>query len=167
MLLWMIKAGISPGLNFHILGATLLTLMFGWPLAVVAGSVVLLAVTADGLSGWQTFSVNALLMSALPAGVTWGIYRAVDRFLPKNLFLYIFLCGFFGAALAMAATGLVSTTLFAVNGTYTLDHLLTQYLPFYLLMVFPEAVITGSIIALLVVYRPHWVATYDENAYLR
>jgi len=167
MVLWMIKAGITPGLNFHILGATLLTLMFGWPLAIVAGGVVLMAVTIDGMSGWQAFSVNALLMTGLPVGVTWGVYRLVERLLPRNLFLYIFLCGFFGAVLAMAATGIVSTALFAASGAYSLDHLLNQYLPFYLLMVFPEAVITGSLISMLVVYRPHWVATYDEDAYLR
>ena len=167
MLLWTIKAGITPGLNFHILGATLLTLMFGWPLAIIAGGVVLAAVTLDGLTGWQAFSVNALLMIGLPVGVTWAVYRLVERLLPRNLFLYIFLCGYFGAALAMAATGLVSTALYAVSGTYSLDHLFSQYLPFYLLMVFPEAVITGSLIAMLVVYRPQWVATYDENAYLR
>ena len=76
MVLWTIKAGITPGLNFHILGATLLTLMFGWPLAIVAGGVVLMAVTIDGMSGWQAFSVNALLMTGLPVGVTWGVYHA-------------------------------------------------------------------------------------------
>ncbi len=34
LLLWGLKAGVSPGLGFHHLGATLFTLMFGWPLAV-------------------------------------------------------------------------------------------------------------------------------------
>lgn len=167
MVLWSIKAGVAPGLNFHFLGATLLTLLFGWPLAVIAVSVVLLAVTFYGMSGWQAFSVNALLMGMLPAAITWLVFRLVDRFLPKHLFLYIFLCGFFGAALAMATTGLVSTAVFAASGAYSVDHLLQQYLPFYLLMVFPEAIITGSLVALLVVYHPEWVATYDEDAYLR
>jgi len=166
MVLWTIKAGITPGLNFHFLGATLLTLMFGWPLAIIAMSVVVLAVTLNGMSGWQVLSINALLMGVLPVSVTWLIYRLVDRYLPRHLFIYIFLCGFFGAALAMAVTGLVSTGLFVLGDVYSFDHLLQQYLPFYLLMVFPEAIITGTCITLLVVYRPHWVETYDEDAYL-
>ena len=31
MLLWTLRAGVVPGLNFHLLGATLLVLMFGVP----------------------------------------------------------------------------------------------------------------------------------------
>jgi uncharacterized membrane protein len=166
MALWSLKAGVLPGLNFHFLGASLLTLMFGWPLAVVAMSIVLLAVTLNGMSGWETFSVNALLMGALPAAVTWGVFRLADQYLPRHLFIYIFVCGFFAAALAMAATGLASTAVFALSGTYSLDHLLQHYLPYYLLMMFPEAIFTGSFVALLVVYRPSWIWTYDEDEYL-
>jgi uncharacterized membrane protein len=167
MVMWSLKAGVLPGLNFHYLGATLLTLIFGWPLAVIALSLVLVASTLNGASGWQAFPVNALVMGMLPAGVTWLVFRFMDRFLPKNLFIYIFVCGFFGAALGMAATGLASTVLYVVSGVYGLDDLLSHYLPYYLLMVFPEAIITGSLVALLVVYHPQWVATYDEDAYLR
>jgi len=166
MVVWTLKAGVMPGLNFHILGTSLLTLMFGWLLAVVAISATLLAATLSGMSGWQTFSLNALLMGALPAAVTWGIFRLVERLLPRNLFIYIFLSGFFGAALAMAATGVVSTALFALTGTYSLDHLAQQYLPYYLLMVFPEGILTGTFVALLAVYRPEWIWTYDEDSYL-
>lgn len=167
MVLWTLNAGILPGLNFHILGTSLLTLMYGWLLAVVAVSVTLLAVTIAGMGGWEAFSINALLMGALPATVTWSVYRLVERLLPRHLFLYIFLCGFLGALLAMAATGLVSTVLFAVTGAYGLDQLLQQYLPYYLLMVFPEGILTGTFVALLVVYRPEWIWTYDEDAYLK
>ncbi len=166
MVMWSIKAGISPGLNFHYLGATLLTLVFGWPLALVGMGLVLAAVSLNGLGGWQAYSMNALLMGAVPVAVSWVSYRLVDRLLPKNLFVYIFLCGFFGAALAMAATGLMSTAVFAVSETYSLEFLQDHYLPFFLLMVFPEAIITGSFVALLTVYRPEWVATYDEDAWL-
>ena len=167
MVLWHIKAGVSPGLNFHILGGTLLLLMFGAPLAMLGAVLVLAVVTFNGLGGWQVFSVNALLMGALPIAVSWMIWQLVVRTLPSNLFIYIFVCGFFAAALAMATTGLVSTLLFATSGVYSLDHLLTQYLPYYLLMIFPEAILTGSFVALLTVYRPHWIVTFDAERTLR
>jgi len=135
-------------------------------LALLAHGLVLLAVTFAGFSGMQAYSVNVLLMGVLPAFVTWGIYRAAGRWLPRHLFIYIFVCGFFGAAASMAATGMASTTLFLLSGAYPLDVLLQHYLPFYLLMVFPEAILTGSFVALLVVYRPHWIWTYDEHRML-
>jgi len=166
LVLWQLRAGVQPGLNFHILGAGLLTLMFGWPLAVLAISLVLLAVAVSGPGGWQAFSVNALLMGLLPALVTWGVYRVCDRWLPRHLFVFIFVCGFFGAALSMAATGLASSALFVLSGAYPLDVLLQHYLPYYLLMVFPEAILTGSFVALLVVYRPQWIWSWDERRYL-
>jgi uncharacterized membrane protein len=167
MVLWQIKAGVSPGLNFHILGSTLLLLMFGAPLAMLGVALVLCAVTLNGFGGWQAYSVNALLMGALPIWISWTVWRLVERFLPSNLFIYIFVCGFSAAALSMAATGLSSTTVFALSGAYSLDHLLSHYLPFYLLMVFPEAILAGSFVALLTVYRPHWIVTYDEDKMLR
>ncbi|HCU54006.1 MAG TPA: hypothetical protein DIC36_06915 [Gammaproteobacteria bacterium] len=167
LVLWQLQAGVLPGLNFHILGAALFTLMFGWPLAMVASSLVLLAVTTAGAGGWQAYSINALLMGVLPATVSWLVYRAVYRWLPRHLFVYIFACGYFGAALAMAATGLVSAGVFALSGVYPLEELLQHYLPYYLLMVFPEAILTGSFVALLAVYRPEWIWTYDEAATLR
>lgn len=166
MVLWTLKAGVMPGLNFHFLGASLLTLMFGGLLATLGISIVLLGITLSGMGGWETFPVNALLMGALPAAVTTGIYRLAERFLPRHLFVYIFVCGFFGAALAMAVTGLASTALYVASGVYGLDYLLQHYLPYYFLMMFPEAIFTGSFVALLVVYRPQWIWTYDEDAYL-
>ena len=166
MVLWTLKAGVMPGLNFHFLGASLLTLMFGGLLATVGISIVLVGVTLSGMGGWEVFPVNALLMGALPAAVTLGVYRLVHRFRPRNLFIYIFVCGFFGAALAMAVTGLASTAVYWLSGVYSIDDLLQHYLPYYLLMMFPEAIFTGSFVALLVVYRPQWIWTYDEDAYL-
>jgi len=167
LVLWQLQAGVKPGLNFHILGVSLLTLMFGRPPAMIAISLVLLAVTVASSGGWQVYSINALLMGVLPAAVTWEVYRLFIRWLPKHLFVYIFVCGFFGAALAMAATGLASAGVFVLSGVYPLDELMQQYLPYYLLMVFPEAILTGSFVAMLTVYRPEWIWTYDETVALR
>lgn len=48
----------------------------------------------------------------------------------------------------------------------TWHDLSTTYLPFYLLMAWSEALTTGVIITLMVVYRPPWVATFDDKAYI-
>lgn len=171
MVLWSIKTGVKPGLNFHVLGATALTLMFGWPLALIALALVILGTTAaaalDGQTAWQAVSINFLVMAAVPVGVSHGIFRLVDRHLPNHFMIYVFLCGFFGAALSMAATGLVATAVMAASGTYALDYLTSHYLPYFILMGWSEAILTGMAVTLMAVYRPTWVSTFDDTRYLQ
>lgn len=163
--LWLIKTGIKPGLNFHLLGATTLTLMFRPLFALFALALVIAAITL-----WQgeyaAFAANFLIMGALPVAVSWAIYRFVDRRLPNHLFVYVFLNAFFGAAVAISAVGLVSTAFAALSGVYPLPYLLREYLPYYLLMAWSEAFLSGMIVTLMIVYKPEWVATFDDKRYI-
>ncbi len=163
--LWMIKTGVKPGLNFHMLGATLLTLMFRARFALIALGLI---VTANTLHNgeFNAFPANFLIMAAVPVGVSWSIYSLADSRLPNHLFIYVFINAFFASALAAFAVGLTSTTFFAVSGAYPLDYLLEEYLPFYFLMAWAEAFATGMMMTLMVVYRPEWVSTFDDRRYL-
>jgi uncharacterized membrane protein len=91
----------------------------------------------------------------------------LPRWLPKNFFVYVFVHGFFNAGIAMACTGVVSSLAFLAGGVYSWERLASGYLPVYLLMVFPEAIFTGSAITLMVVYRPAWVDSFDDEQYLQ
>jgi uncharacterized membrane protein len=163
--LWLIKTGIKPGLHFHMLGATALTLMFRPGFALLALALVTLAVTL--LSGeYNALPANILIMGAVPVAVSWGIFRLADRRFINHLFVYIFVNAFFGAALAIAAVGLASTAFAAATGAYPLAYLLDEYLPYYLLMAWAEAFATGMLVTLMVVYKPQWVATFDDRRYL-
>lgn len=163
--LWLIQAGIRPGLDFHLLGATALTLMFRPLFALLA-----LGLITTAISLWNgqyaAFAVNWMIMGALPVGISWAIYRLVDGKLPNHLFIFIFLNAFFGAAVAIMAVGLASTAFSALAGVYPLDYLLEEYLPYYLLMAWGEAFATGMLVTLLVIWRPGWVATFDDRRYL-
>ncbi len=162
---WQVRAGIKPGLNLHLLGATLLTLMFGPWLALIALLLVLLITTFYN-GAWDAFAVNGLILGVVPVTISWLIYRVADSRLNNHLFIYIFVNAFLGAALAIMATGLAATVFLSVAGDYTWHDLSTTYLPFYLLMAWSEALTTGVIITLMVVYRPNWVATFDDKAYI-
>jgi uncharacterized membrane protein len=81
--------------------------------------------------------------------------------------VYVFIHGFFNAGIAMACTGIVSSLGFLLGGVYRWDQLASDYLSIYLLMVFPEAILTGSAISLMVVYRPAWVASFDDEQYIK
>lgn len=164
--LWSLRAGISPGLNFHLLGVTLLTLMFGWPLAVVGSTLVLLIITLNGAGGWDTFALNALLMGVLPASISLGVLRLAERSLPPNFFVYVMVNAFFTGTLTMIATTLLAAGLFVLSGTYSLAQLGYEYLPFLLLMIFPEGLLNGGLMTMLVGLRPQWVATFDDARYI-
>ncbi|HNQ04095.1 MAG TPA: energy-coupling factor ABC transporter permease [Thiobacillaceae bacterium] len=163
--LWLIKTGIKPGLAFHLLGATALTLMFRPLFALLSVGLITAA-----LSVWQgefaAFAVNWLMLGALPVGVSWSIFRLVDGRLPNHLFIYIFLNAFFGAAVAILMVGLFSTAFIALSGAYSLDYLRGEYLPYFLLIAWSEAFLTGMLITIMVVWRPEWVATFDDHRYL-
>ncbi|BAN36034.1 putative integral membrane protein [Sulfuricella denitrificans skB26] len=167
MALWSVKTGIKPGLNFHLLGTTAMTLMFGPRLALIGLSIVLTAVTLAGMSGWQGYGWNGLIMGALPVAVSYGIYWLADRKLPNHLFVYIFLNAFFGGALAMAAAGLGGTLLLQLSGAYPPAYLYHDYLPYFILIAWSEAVTTGMAITLMAVYSPLWLSTFDDARYLR
>lgn len=162
---WQIKASIQPGLNLHLLGATALTLLFGPWFAILALTLTLLLSTVwDG--AWQAFAVNGLLMVVLPVMVSWWIYRLVDSKLPNHFFIYVFFNAFFGAGATIAVMSFAASWMLALAGAYPLHYLLGNYLPYYLLMAWSEAMTTGMIITVLVVYRPHWVATFDDKHYI-
>jgi len=61
MFLWTIRGGLAPGLGVHLLGATVLTLMFGWRLALLAMALALAGTAVYGLVGWTTLGVNGLV----------------------------------------------------------------------------------------------------------
>lgn len=167
LLLWSIKTGIRPGLNFHLLGATLMTLMFGARLAMVGLAVVLLGVTLAGMAGWSALGVNWLLTGMLPVTLSYLIYATVDRKLPNHLFVYIFVNAFIGAGAVILGTGLVTTLLLALSGTYASLYLTENYLPYYILMGWSEAMLTGMAVTLMTAFRPTWLSTFSDVRYLK
>jgi uncharacterized membrane protein len=169
-LMWSMKAGVKPGLNLHLLGVTAFTLMFGRQLALVGLSIVLAAMTynasLNGVQAWQPFALNALVLVVFPVFVAHAILRAVERWLPANIFIFIFIAAFFGAAFCVIATGAFASLLLLLSGAYPLDLLLAEYFPFYLLLGFAEAWLNGAAITLMVVYYPRWVGSFDDRRYL-
>lgn len=170
VLVWSMQAGVKPGLNLHLLGATMFALMFGRQLAIVGLSVVLAGVTLNGglqgQEGWLAYGLNALVLAVFPVLLADGIRRRVERFLPANLFVFIFASAFFGAALTVMATGLLASALLWLAAVYPAPTLLDDYLPYYFLLAFAEAWLNGALITLMVVYAPHWVGSFDDRRYL-
>jgi len=165
-LLWSVKAGVRPGLSLHLLGASVFVLACGPWLAFLGLCAVLAGVTLNGDAGWQGYALNALLMAGVGVAVAYAVQRSVERFLPQQLFVYIFANGFLTAALTVIGVGILSSLLLGLAGVYAWDYLWAEYFPYFLLLGFAEAWLSGMLMTLFVVYRPSWVSTFDDRHYL-
>ncbi|OOZ41546.1 hypothetical protein BOW53_03285 [Solemya pervernicosa gill symbiont] len=166
LLLWSMRAGVLPGLEFHCLGVTLLVLMFGWRYALLSISLVLVGTALNGAAQWLALPLNALLLGGVPIAVSHLLLRFSVRYLPKNFFVYILFCGYLSAALAFAAGVLSSTLVLALSGAYSFERIGGEYLIFIPMMLFAEALLTGMLISALVLNKPEWVTSFDDRRYL-
>ena len=166
LFLWRVRIGIVPGLPIHLLCLTTLTLMFGVPLAVIAGAILTAATCLMGFAVWPAWPGQFLAFGAVPVVVTWLVLAASRRFLPPNLFIYIFVCAFFGAAASMFAAMAVNSLLLLGLDQVAFDKLTREYLSIAPLMMFPEAFINGLIVTVLVVFKPGWIPSFDDEVYL-
>lgn len=149
------------GVMLHLTGASIATLVLGArPALVVMGLASLSGVLLG--AAWHGWAMDFLVTGALPVAVTAAASRAARRWLPHNIFVYIMGNGFFAAMLATAASVLAKFAVAAVLGSRSA----AAYLAATPLLMFAEAFLTGTLIALIVVYRPQWCATFDDRVYL-
>lgn len=166
LLLWGIKAGISPGLGFHHLGATLFTLMFGWPLAIIGLTTIMLASVLLQHNELIGLGVNGCLSIIIPVFMSYMVLKISQKYLPDNFFIYIFVVAFFGAGIAVAASRLSSIMLLSLVNAYPNVKLIEESLLYTPLFMFPEMFVTGMLISIFVVYKPEWVMTFDDERYI-
>ncbi|MDP2505436.1 energy-coupling factor ABC transporter permease [Oceanobacter sp. 3_MG-2023] len=167
VLFWQAKAGILPGLGFHILALTSVTLMMGWRLALVATAMMQLVLALSGQFEWQTLGYHYLIQTALPIGFTYGFYSLVYLRLPHNPFIYILVAGFLNAGVTHAFLDLLQSAIYALSGTYTVDKIWHDYLRYLPLMMFPEGVVNGMFISGMVAFHTEWLSTFNEESYFK
>lgn len=167
LFLWHLDAQVQPGLNYHLLGLTAVTLVFGWSLAVVAASLALLGVHINQGLGWEGFALNALLSGVLPITLTWVLLLLIRHFLPKQFFVYVLVNAFLTAGLVGVAMGYMAAWLLVATGAYSFGELRESVLPFFPLMFLPEAMLNGWVMVLLVAFRPEWVYSFSDEQYLK
>jgi uncharacterized membrane protein len=164
-LLWSIKASVGATFTFHLLGASVLALLVGGRLALPAVAVVVAIATAlrDGL--WANYAISVLIMGVVPVAITSVALKLVEHFLPPNLFIYFFAVAFLGSGLAMLGSALIAwlAIILAVHAQSAID----DSLLYLVYLAFGEATISGMLMTLFVVYRPSWVATFDDGRYLQ
>lgn len=166
-LLWMVRRDFDSGVSYHFIGMTAVTLLLDWPLAVLSGLVAQLGLLALGRQDVAAMGINGALLVLLPVLVTELCAKWVEHFQPRNLFVYIFCCGFFPAALAALLCTLVGLGLLFIDGIFPMPPWLEDFVGYLWLVMFPEAFINGTAVTALVVFCPEWLETFNRTRYLQ
>ena len=161
--LWALPRLHAMPLQLQLSGAVLVLLCLGWPLAVW----VLLAVSllADGLApqDLQAQVRDFFFLAYLPATLALGLGAALRRWLPHHPFIYILGRGFLGTVLCLfAARALQTLSGDPHEAVSTSLSLVAQWL-----MAWGDAFLTGLMAAILVAFRPQWLATWSDRLYLQ
>lgn len=166
IVLWHMRGQVQPGLSFHLLGVTVITLMFGWSMAIIAASLALAAVCFNAGYGLQGYLVSFLTVVLVPITLSQISLVLVRSYLPKHFFVYVLGNGFFTAWLVGYVSGHLALQLLVYSGAYTMAELSVTILPFFPLMFFPEALVNGWVITMLVVFYPAWVHSFSDEQYI-
>lgn len=161
--LWALPRLHEMPLQLQLSGATLVLLCLGWPLAVWVLAIV--SVLADLLAPVSTgqWLRELFYLGWLPATLALGLGAAMRRWLPMHPFVYILGRGFLGTALCVFAASLLATWLEEpLPRVETGLSLIAQWL-----MAWGDAFLTGLMTAILVAFRPQWLATWSDPLYLK
>ena len=155
------NADALAGTSLHFLGAGVANLMFGTPFALWVMAVVSLMAWLGG-SDWLGWGPDFVACGLLPVLVSHAVWR-FEQALPANPVLYVLVNGFAGGGLALLASHMLK----AAGGLWLGVGEPAVYLTAGMLMMFGEGFLCGGAMALVVVYRPQWCASFDDRRYLK
>lgn len=159
-LLWQIGIPL-PGMELHVLGVTVMTLMFGWEFALLGGAITLgLHVLLHSVP-YLLWGTKALVLLVTPIATSYVFARLIQRYLPLHFFVYVYICAFAGGALSMLVHALMARPFFRPVVEF---EGISPLLP-WVLMMFAEGFFSGGLLTLMVVYRPTWVVSFNDELY--
>ena len=156
------------GLTLQYLGAAWLTVMLGYPRAIVTLAIVFAAeaLAQGGLAQLPSQAPRLLLLGILPAWLIWQLARVCRHKLPPNLFIFLLGVGFLGLFASYALSLLLAAGLDHLLGGPAAPAYAQLMLPYALLLATGESWLEGMITTLLVVFAPGAVRLFDERYYL-
>lgn len=164
--LWLLNANVNAGIHVHFLGLVVLMLMFGWRLASIIALLPTLFFAIFVFKQPADFAIYALLGVCLPIFGCFILYSQMFKYLPHHLFIYIFCGGFLNGFVSIIVHVVAWALWLLITTDYTWQFLSANYLVIIPLLGFPEALLNGMAVTLLVVYRPDWLYDYSDRTYL-
>lgn len=164
--LWILRISIHEALFIHFLGLTTLTLVLGFRWAIISASGVLFILTVLQYESWPMFGINAIIGIIIPISITYAIFSITFHRLPRQPFVYLFLCGFFPGAITIATKMILLSAYYSIDSSYSWHDIYNNYTVLTILMLFPESFFNGFLMTSLVMYKPDLVSTFNDKFYL-
>jgi len=161
--LWALPSLHRMPLQLQGSGACLVVLMLGWPLAVPVLCVVGVLAALISPMTWDTALDITVWLGLVPATLALVLGALIRRWIGLHLFVYVLGRSFIGTALCVFAAALL-----AQASGHTLpgvDESLTTIA--HWLIAWGDAFLTGMATAILVAYKPDWLATWSDRLYLK
>ncbi len=159
-------SGKFYGLIFHFYGASLLTAMFGPAIALA----MLFPVAFLGIyviqGGYVEASQHYLMVCVLPTFFAYLTIQLIQKYVPKHLFVLILGNGYVAAFVSVILSGTTLLVLKTVFGDATNHIDIEGWLLGLIIIAFMEGSLSGMLLAIFLIFRPNWVSTYNEVAYM-
>jgi uncharacterized membrane protein len=110
---------------------------------------------------------SVLTTILIPITLTQVCLVLARSWLPKHFFIYVLGNGFFTAWLVAYVSGYTAVELLVMSDAYARTDLEVTIIPFFPMMFFPEAIINGWIITILVLFCPNWVHSFSDEQYVK
>lgn len=160
-----LSGGVVEGLSFYPLLTGLSAMMFGFRYSLVLAALTQALNVAAGLGYWQNMGISLLVTHVIPALWILAFLALAQRYWAKNFFVYVWINGFFGASFGIVFCDIASAALLVSAGPWSWHYIAQFFLPFGLMMTFPEGFITGAFLTMLVLFKPQWVYTFRDEVY--
>ena len=161
MVLWQLKGQLPGSPPIHFLGVTCLVLVLGLRLSLLVVPIALFMpmpllvllksqqLTVDQLLIWQWL---CLLFAVIQS---YLVLLLSQKWLPRQLFVVIFVGGFFNSILS-SISYLILMALgfywFTDTTSFSIDYLMITPL-----LAFPEGLLNGMTLTMLLVFKPQWL----------
>jgi uncharacterized membrane protein len=150
-------------LQLQLSGACAVTLMLGWPMAVLVLVAVAMLSGLIAPADWDVLAAQALWQGVMPATLALTAGAALRRWAGTHPFVYIL-------GRAFAAT-VVCTFLADILAQQVGHELVNVGLGLDMvgrwLLAWGDGFITGMMAAIFVAFRPQWLATWSDPLYLK
>lgn len=161
--LWAMPSLHKMPLQLQGSGACLVLLMLGWPLAVPVLCVVGLIAWLISPVDWETALDLTVWLGLVPATLALAMGAAVRRWIGLHLFVYVLGRAFLGTAVCVFVAGLLAQL--AGHSMPGIDDDLS--LVAHWLVAWGDAFMTGLFTAIMVAFKPEWLATWSDRLYLK
>jgi uncharacterized membrane protein len=160
--LWALPSLHHMPLQLHWSGAPLVTLMLGWPLAVLVLIGVGIITTLISTTSVDAAAALIVWQGLLPATFVLLLGAALRRWVSHHPFVYVLGRGFLGSVLCIFAASML-----AQWTGHELPNVSSglSVIAFWL-MAWGDAFVTGMMCAIFVAFKPHWLATWSDDLYL-